>query len=1292
MRKRIVLIVSLILIALLSINLLFREGLYSEYLKRVLTSRLAESLHASVSIENVRLNLFPPFFRAESLVIDQKPSSPSPLIRAGQVSISFSLLSLMSKTPVIREIQLRNPDIHLIRNRDGTTNFDFLAPIFSGGGTALLIDRILLITGSLTMTEISQNRQIAIPEFDLSADLNPLSGPVRISGATQGIFIDLQGTRKGVVSKSDWKLTADSRTIRIEKLNVASRDDSIQLGGEIGWTGNQDETPFRIGGDFHLSSSIRNRFFGALSGHLETSGTARYPDRGSGQIAVTRLALERGKSTQNIGGISGSFKIDTRTVQIDGIRSDLFGGDTSGNLSVALGSESPDFELLVNIRNLFLDRLAFLVPESYRRLTGKRSLDLNAMVRLKKLDMNQFESAGHLHIAGPAQQKPDSGKPFAENALAALRSVDMDYAVNPLSLVFRNAAVQTASSSLLGSGRIQKNGEVHAEISAHTDKGGEVLAWLGYPDWSGAGEFAGSVDGTLLSPVLSGTGNIREASYEGHALGGGKAELKYADRIFSFSNARIEKGGGTYSGEGAVQWNSGKQFAYRMTLEARNGVPDDIIALFTRPIPLDARASGPVTLSGDDHSIEANGKMRLASGRFYGENFDSGMVVFRVTNRDITFPEARLTRGSSELTGSGAIAFDGSYQVEIRARKINFEEISLLENRFPALNGSFSGTLTGKGSFDRPALGIEGHLNNIAYRNQGLRDASLTIRLQEKDLRAELTFDQQPLSITGAVQLESPYPASIDLEGENIPLIPLLAATSGFDLSGASGTLSGSVRIDGPLENPDRLNYVVKLQKLSGEVSGYSITNQGDLILQLQNGALNIESFRLQGEGTSLTVTGGFDSLSQINLFVTGEADLSLLKAFSREITFGEGKAYLALHLFNSWNDPKFQGGLTVQEGRIRTSFFPKPLVISSMGLFFNERQVLLDSFDAALGEGSFQVTGKIDLNRFKPAHFGLILETGESPFTILPGWTSRLSGALIYQGDLASQSLQGEMSVSHGVYSKNFELKPLLKKLTEIRENRKQPIPVIGGTRLNIHLVGQDDLRVNNNVARIPFTADLTLKGTIDHPVLIGRMESDSGFINFYNKNFTVNSISVDFIDPENIKPLFDIKARTQVIGKDRNYQIDLALNGTLEEMNRTLTADDPTLTETDILSLILAGKKATEVATDPATQQNIGGTFVPFVIESPFEGLLEDLTGLNRLSIEPVAPGIRSTGGPRVTVEEHLLNDKLLLNYFYIMNPTQDQNVQLDYLLNRHFYLQGIRNEEGSIGGNLKLRFEFK
>ena len=75
--------------------------------------------------------------------------------------------------------------------------------------------------------------------------------------------------------------------------------------------------------------------------------------------------------------------------------------------------------------------------------------------------------------------------------------------------------------------------------------------------------------------------------------------------------------------------------------------------------------------------------------------------------------------------------------------------------------------------------------------------------------------------------------------------------------------------------------------------------------------------------------------------------------------------------------------------------------------------------------------------------------------------------------------------------------------------------------------------MRVENNIARIVSSADLTLAGTYDRPLLFGHATIERGELFFEGNRYLVTRGSIDFANPTKIEPFFDIEAETRACAR---------------------------------------------------------------------------------------------------------------------------------------------------------------
>jgi translocation and assembly module TamB len=216
----------------------------------------------------------------------------------------------------------------------------------------------------------------------------------------------------------------------------------------------------------------------------------------------------------------------------------------------------------------------------------------------------------------------------------------------------------------------------------------------------------------------------------------------------------------------------------------------------------------------------------------------------------------------------------------------------------------------------------------------------------------------------------------------------------------------------------------------------------------------------------------------------------------------------------------------------------------------------------------------------------------------------------------------------------------------------------------------------------------DLILKGSISSPVLFGRLESTEGYAYFRNNEFRIIFASADFADPQRIKPVINLTAETIVNG----YNIRLNLEGQIDHFNLSLSSD-PHLEETDILSLLTVGQVGKQLK---GLEGGIGAgeatSFLTGKAQDVVEERLRTLTGLDRFQVEPYVSKTTGTIGPRVSVSKRLVGNKLFVTYTTLLGSTEEQILRLEYILDKNVSLIGLRDEKGSVGGDVKFRFEFK
>ncbi len=726
--------------------------------------------------------------------------------------------------------------------------------------------------------------------------------------------------------------------------------------------------------------------------------------------------------------------------------------------------------------------------------------------------------------------------------------------------------------------------------------------------------------------------------------------------------------------------------------EAAAADPQEFITLFKLSVPLQTRATGRLSIKGTPRAFSVRGPLVLSKGALYGERFDRGKVSLTVTEKEVLLRKVVLDQGKSRIEGEGEIGYDGTYRLALKANRLRIEETRFFQSRLPLLSGQVALEVFGKGTFKKPSLKVIASAQQLQYGEMDGVSGTVQVKWADQSVQVEGTFPEKNFLLTGEIALTEQYPFSFQSRFNRLQIDPFLKSRLPAALSSLRLLASGELKGTGKLSRLDQAGVSGALTEVLADFSGYAIENDGPVTLSSTEGAFRFETARFKGENTALEFHGGWTVLKEWDLFVNGEADLNLIKFFTKEIASGKGTAYLDLRISDRWEQPQIRGALTLQNGTVRTATLPQTVHISSLAVAFNERQLILETLEGEMGRGRFQGNGKADLAGFELGPFSFILTLDEARVHLLPDLAATLDGELLFQRKGTTQTLQGELTLKKAIYEKRIDLKSLVVNSGKTREASFTPeTPVIGRTILNVHLYGKEEIWINNNIAKIPLEVDLFLKGSFDDPLLIGRIDLPEGHVYFRRNDFKILSGSMEFLNPNKIDPTFDVKAKTEVRNFSSNitYAIDLSLTGTLSRFTLTLTSF-PSLPEADILALLTLGKTTAEIA--QAQRGGGGSEATSFVVSELLEGSIQKLTGVDRIQVDPYTSGTKSSSGTRLTAEKSLMEGRLLVIYQTTLDPSEEDLIRMVYEVNKNISLVGKRGDKGQIGGDLRFRFEFR
>jgi len=840
------------------------------------------------------------------------------------------------------------------------------------------------------------------------------------------------------------------------------------------------------------------------------------------------------------------------------------------------------------------------------------------------------------------------------------------------------------------SGEIREGGDISLGVNGELT---DIARYVKIPRFPlhGAASLTGEISGTMDKPVISGAVLLSRGVVDDIAFDSISADLKFSEDTLSLRPVSFRRGAALYRIAGDIHFLSPglKDPSFDLQAEIQQGSPKDIVAIFYRRLPLDMKADGLLKFTGNADDFSGTAELNVSEGSAYGQGFDNGHVAVTLTKDRVLFDSVKVERGRESVAGNGWIGFRGesrgAFHADISSGEFSMENVDLLANKTDLFKGTGSFKITGDGKVTDPVIEASVRIPRLFIKETDTGFAQISI--SKSGEKAIVTGEALSLRYEGHVLWDRDAPFRVKVQIEEGSIHSLLALLRPSMAAEISLNASGEVLAEGRFADLDTLQIKAVLQQVTGLYGDYRVENDGDIRLSYAENRLTFDSVRFKGEGTALGIIGNLAPHGDVNVFVNGEADLRLLTLLTPEIKYSRGKAFVAFLISGGMENPSIQGGLAVKDGTMRSATLRQTLEGANISLFFNGREIVLESMTGRIGGGAVNGSGKVAIEGFDVKEFGFALEVADALFRYPEGLETRIDGTLLFQGTPKSKGLKGEIRIKRASYEKNLNLRAMVLELQRKRVRLDQPVPFFGSTDLNIHIGGKKDIWINNNLAKLPVEADLVLKGTIDHPLLFGRIEAEDGTFVFSRNPFKVISATADFISPDTIRPVMDIHATTEV----REYHIDLRLSGTMERFNLSLSSDPP-LSETDILALLTVGQTAAETAETMKEVGTVTATaFLAAPIQEKIEGTLQDMIKIDRFQVDPYYSSSTASEGARLTVGKRLLDERLYVTYTTGIT-TIEELIKLEYFLGRNAYVVGERDEQGRMSGDIKFRFEFR
>jgi len=943
--------------------------------------------------------------------------------------------------------------------------------------------------------------------------------------------------------------------------------------------------------------------------------------------------------------------------------SGFYGGDVQLTYSMApLGTDAPGLATL----DTTVTAVDLLALSDAMRLAGVRPDGLGSghnVLRWPVGDFSGHTGEGHLEVvppegtaslmtrgrrsAGSVATRPYAAVPFSpEEVWQFPVGGDLTYTISPESVEIASSRLATPATLVQFQGHTAfgNKSQIPFELSSidwqESDRlMSAFMTAFGRPTREFAVAGRGEIDGVMLGAFTS---PRIEAAFDGEAFGAWNVQWGSGRGRIVVENAYLDILDGVFNQSGSLVAVDGR-FAIGFPRADGGEEIDARFALTSFPAErlrdvfsvegyeINGPLTGEIRLYGHYRRPFGFGSLSIAKPVAWGEPFDVATAGLRFEGVGVRIDALEIGKGDGQLTGATYIRWDGTYSFNIDGRDITVESIQMLTNSQAPLGGTASFTANGAGAMADPRYELRGAITDLSVNEEVVGQLSGRVNVRDGVMGLEVEAGSPTLAISGSgrVELIPASDAELLFRFTNTTLDPYIRAYAPSVPDEMSMVVSGTLQVTGPLRDLDSLLMQATVEELELGLYDYTVRNDVAVELVLDQNVLRIKRMNLVGDGTALALFGQVGLVDEkVTLRAEGDANLGFLQGFLPELR-SSGTAQLAADIGGTFRQPVILGDATVEDGRVRHLSLPHGLEEMEGRIVFEPDGVRFDDLAGVMAGGSVQFGGRLGLRGYEIGDLNITASAEQMNLRFPEGVRSVVDAELTLGGDIENAVLSGTVNVRDAVWLDLFEPSTgLLDFTTDDTVSVSQSVEPAFPLRYDVRIVAPSSLRISDNTARIVSSAELTLAGTFDQPLLLGNAEIERGEVFFEGNRYRVTRGSIAFADPISIVPFFDIELETDIRVPGQTYRVTIGVSGTMDRLDPELSSDPP-LQETEILSLLLGDVRDPQAAeiralrAQEASRQELLQAGAARLLTSPLSSgigrVMEESLGVDSFEITP-------------------------------------------------------------------------
>ncbi|MHB8501211.1 MAG: translocation/assembly module TamB domain-containing protein [Candidatus Acidiferrales bacterium] len=1316
----------LTVIAFLSLIAFFGSGSGNPILRRWIVHGLEKATGGRVELQAISIHWLSLRGTLKGLVIHgSEPATTRPLFSAAEVQAGLQIDSFWGGKVSLQELVVKEPEVHIRVGKDGSTNVP-TPPRASGFKKSLResifdlrVRQVKIENGWVLYNEVKTPLAVEGGDLRLALDAGGTpENPLYLGDLEwQGVRFSAGKTEPPPANLSA-KFTLWRGGLTLEQGMLSVGHSHLDAQAEMsGFT--DPKWSFRYRGWVELQD-IRETFRSpeTPTGHVDVRGEGTFAAgqyKGAGSYAGRGIHLSY--MIFHVAGLTsrGSYNINNDGLVVPDFLAEGFGGSVKGKITLRFAGVQ--FRADTHIQGM---HLAEVFPAIEHPGFPIDELEWDALLSGDTIETwsNAFQ---HFELGGKMEWAPVDVP--AAGHLPVTASWQISYRYDSGVFAISSGEFETPSSRGTITGILAPRNstlDVHFETGALESykkfidaiRGAKRGSADAIQEISGTVQWDGKITGPDGRPTFSGHVRGERVRYNGLALDSLETDLSYSSTQLALSRGHARFGAMDTQIEGTLgltDWSFLPDDEWAADVSFDKAPVETIQKLFGWTYPVEGVLSGQLHGHGTRKEPSVTGLFDLADGKVYGVSFNRLRGQLNIAPTEIRIADAELRvfapgkengRGAGIVTGTAGYRFaDQSITVDLVGASLPLENIEKLQSVRLPVGGGVTFRLKASGPIS--ALQSEGTFRVVDFRVGkdviGSFDGSLNSdgRTAKLTLRSAMTTGGISGEIT--LGLADPYALKGKVSIVNIDLNPFLMTALHLRQFNGHGVADGDITVAGELKHPEGIIVEARFARLALNYANVQLENSGPIHLRSSKESLEIDQAAFKGTDTNIAIAGAvrFAGRGSLGLKMNGALDLRLLSGFVPTLQ-ASGPAQINASFEGPFDRPRITGKVHIENASARVADFPTGMSNIKGDLTFDATRLFFENMTAESGGGTLHLAGNVNYVE-SPLRYEITVRTDGVRIRYPEGMSWLAGGSLRLAGTPTSGVLSGKVTIERVTLTQGLEAAGVLVSSKGSISGPSTSSPFLRNLQFDIAALSAPDARLEWPGAELEAEANLRVRGTWEHPILLGHIHILSGDLTFHGDRYQVTRGDMNFANPFRLDPVLNVEATTTI----QQYEITLNFNGPASKLTLAYRSDPP-LPANDIITLLALGQTSSEASirgggTGTSQSATLGASAIlSEAVSSQLGGRVERLFGITRFRVDPGLVEVGSTGSSqnaaaRVTVEQQVTRD-LTITYVSNVGSTQEQVIQVEYNLNRNISIVALRDYNGTFGIDIKFKKHFQ